>query len=384
MKYFTLTQLFECGYIVNRERERKISGNYHAAGAPVEMRQVAATARAAESLMIPEISVIIPTYNRRLMVRDAVESVLAQRGCNFELIVVDDGSTDGTAEALEPTAAAFNENRAENAFQILRTGNRGPAAARNHGVRIARGEFIAFLDSDDLWMSDKLARQLAFMRENPSLTISQSQEIWMRNGRRVSPGRRHLKRAGDFFTDSIRTCLVSPSAVILHSAFFRAFGGFDENFIACEDYDLWLRILAGHEIGLLDEPLVIRRAGHSDQLSAATPALDRFRILALLKLLAGANLAPDRRTAVCKGLAEKCHIYAGGLGRRGFHEMARKFGEIATRASDAWRIGETEDLENTLAYVRQFVSEKSFAEKKPAEKNSTARPRTAVNHERPE
>src|ERR1039457_4126011 len=100
------------------------------------------------------------------------------------------------------------------------------------------------------------------------------------------------------------------------SDLFRSAGGFDEHLTAAEDYDLWLRILIDHEAGLLDEPLVTRRGGHPDQLSATTPALDRFRILALAKLLADDRLSPARRTSVVEVLAEKSCIYARGLRRR--------------------------------------------------------------------
>ena len=172
----------------------------------------------------------------------------------------------------------------------MRTERRGPAAARNRGIAMARGRLIAFLDSDDLWMPEKLARQSLFMRNNPDCPISQTGETWMRDGRRVNPGRRHRKRSGDIFIDSLRTCLISPSAAILRRELLDEVGGFDEDMAACEDYDLWLRILARHEVGLLDEPLTVRRAGHPGQLSATVAALDRFRILALAKLLADASL----------------------------------------------------------------------------------------------
>ena len=261
--------------------------------------------------MIPEVSAIIPVFNRPDLVVEAIESVLAQRDVQFELIVVDDGSTDSSADAIE--------NALEDAaapVRVMQTQNRGPAAARNLGVEAATAPLIAFLDSDDLWHPDKLARQVSFMGEHRDCVISQCNELWIRNGRRVNPGLRHRKRPGDIFVDSLRTCLISPSAAIMKTALFRDLGGFDETMRAAEDYDLWLRILVNHEVGLLDENLVTRRAGHGDQLSATVPAIDRFRILALAKLLASPELQGAQRTATAQVLAEKCRIYAKGLRRR--------------------------------------------------------------------
>jgi glycosyltransferase involved in cell wall biosynthesis len=275
--------------------------------------------------MTPEVSVIIPTYNRRAMVLEAIDSVFAQTTQSFELIVIDDGSTDGTEQEL---------TRLGKSIRIERIEHQGPAAARNRGVALAGAPLIAFLDSDDLWAPIKLERQLAVMRANPACAISQTDEIWIRNGRRVNPGARHRKRAGDIFIDSLRTCLISMSATMMRADLFRSLGGFDEIMMAAEDYDLWLRILIDHEAGLLDEPLVTRRGGHCDQASATTPAIDRFRILALTKLLADDRLSPARRNAVVEVLAEKCRIYAGGLARRGRIEQARLYENIADQAQD--------------------------------------------------
>ena len=294
--------------------------------------------------MTPEVSVIIPTYNRRAMLLEAIDSVHAQSIREFELIVVDDGSTDGSAEHLKGLAKTVRVERIE---------HRGPAAARNHGVALARAPLIAFLDSDDLWLPAKLERQLAFMRASPDCAISQTNEIWIRKGRRVNPGLRHRKRAGDIFIDSLRTCLISMSATMMRTELFRSLGGFDEMMDAAEDYDLWLRILIDHEAGLLDEPLVTRRGGHPDQTSATTAAIDRFRILALTKLLAYDRLSPARRTAVIEVHAEKCRIYAGGLARRGRID-ARFYERIADQAQN-WRDAEIgcaiESLRSTLREI---------------------------------
>lgn len=264
------------------------------------------------------------------MLLEAIDSVHAQSIREFELIVVDDGSTDGSAEHLKGLAKTDRIKRIE---------HRGPAAARNHGVALARAPLTAFLDSDDFWAPTKLERQLEFMRDNPRCSISQTNEIWIRNERRVNPGVRHRKRGGDIFIDSLRTCLISMSATMMRTDLFRSLGGFDETMLAAEDYDLWLRIMIDREAGLLDEPLVTRRGGHQDQTSATTPALDRFRILALTKLLADDRLSPARRTAVVEVLAEKCRIYSGGLARRGRVDQARFYERIADEAQN-WRAAE--------------------------------------------
>ncbi len=277
-----------------------------------------------------QVSIIIPTYNRRAMVCEAIDSVLAQSSQSFELIVIDDGSTDGTVEHLV---------RLDPTIRIERIEHRGPAAARNRGVEMARAPLIAFLDSDDLWAPAKLERQLVYMRDNPDCAISQTNEIWIRHGRRVNPGLRHRKRGGDIFIDSLRTCLISMSATMMRTDLFRSLGGFDESMDAAEDYDLWLRILIDREAGRLAEPLVTRHGGHPDQTSATTPALDRFRILALTQLLSDDRLPPARRTAVVEVLAQKCRIYASGLARRGRIDQAAFYERVGDQAQN-WRAAE--------------------------------------------
>jgi len=301
--------------------------------------------------MTPEVSVIIPTHNRRAMLREALSSVAAQRGSSFEVLVVDDGSTDGTWQDLSghDPSAHFADIRA------VRTERRGPAAARNRGIALARGRLIAFLDSDDLWMPEKLARQSLFMRNNPDCLISQTGETWMRDGRSVNPGQRHRKRPGDIFIDSLRRCLISPSAAILRRELLDEVGGFDEDMAACEDYDLWLRILARHEVGLLDEPLTVRRAGHPGQLSATVAALDRFRILALAKLLADASLEAARRRAAAEVMAEKCLVYGKGLARRGRHDDAAFFAETAQSALARWSAAPDVALEAACVRMRAML-----------------------------
>jgi glycosyltransferase involved in cell wall biosynthesis len=325
-----------------------------------------------QALTLPlEVSVIIPTYNRRAMVREAVASVLAQREVDCELIVIDDGSSDGTAEELA-LIAALDAPAAGVAMSMQYQPNRGVSAARNTGVRAARADLVAFLDSDDLWAPDKLKHQVSFMRNNPACQIAQTGELWMRGGRRVNPSRRHQKRSGNIFRDSLRTCLISPSAVIMRTALFRAMGGFDESLIAAEDYDLWLRISRDYPVGLIDKALVIRRAGHQGQLSAEVPALDRFRIMTLLKLLASPTspteppaCAHEYRRAICEVLTEKCRIYAKGLSRRGQASIADAVLQLA-RDAERWREHPVDasgiKLNNAFALFRALIGHRASAE----------------------
>jgi glycosyltransferase involved in cell wall biosynthesis len=190
------------------------------------------------------------------------------------------------------------------------------SAARNRGAAQAAGDLLAFLDSDDYWYPRKLGAQAAFFDAHPRARICQTQEVWIRNGRRVNPGRRHQKPAGDIFIPSLSLCLVSPSAVMLKKSLLDEMGGFDEALPACEDYDLWLRVSARCPVHLIDRPLVVKTGGHSDQLSAR-PGLDRYRIRAIDRILRTEPLSDERRRAARAVLKEKCRIYAAGCRKRG-------------------------------------------------------------------
>ena len=273
--------------------------------------------------MVPVVSVIIPTYNRAALVQEAVASVRAQTYRDFEIVVVDDGSTDGTREALG--------DRRE--VRVLRHADRrGVSAARNTGIHAARGEWLAFLDSDDLWQPEKLARQMAYLQDRPDLSLCQTDEAWVRRGVRVNKPLSHRKVGGRIFSASLGRCLVSPSAVILHRRLVSDHGGFDETLPAAEDYDLWLRLTWRHEVGLVDEPLVIKRGGHPDQLSRQW-GLDRFRIRALVKLLGEPDLPEPYARAARHMLAVKCAIYAQGCEKRGRNEEALFYRDLSRRAA---------------------------------------------------
>ncbi|GIW41111.1 MAG: glycosyl transferase [Candidatus Binatia bacterium] len=268
------------------------------------------------------VGVVIPTRDRREMVAEAVVSVLRQTRKPDEIVVVDDGSADGTAEHLR---REFGD-----AIRVVSTPPRGVAAARNLGVRSVRSRWVAFLDSDDLWLPRKLERQLEYLDRHPELRACQTEEIWYRNGVRVEPRKYHAKPDGDIFFPSLHRCLVSPSAVLLDRALFERLGGFDESLPACEDYDLWLRLGCEERLGLVREPLVVKRGGHPDQLSRRFWGMDRFRVVALLKLLLREPpLPPAHRRAVREVLERKCGILAAGAEKRGRVEEAERYRALA-------------------------------------------------------
>jgi len=261
----------------------------------------------------PQVSVIIPTFNRGWILKEAIDSVLTQDYKDFELIVVDDGSTDNTSEIL----ASYG-----NDIRVLFQENKGVSAARNRGVAEASGQFIAFLDSDDLWLPQKLSTQLEFFNQTPDALICQTEEVWIRNRRRVNPKKRHKKPSGMIFEPSLELCLVSPSAVMIRRVLFDRVGEFDVTLPACEDYDLWLRISCRFPVHLIDTPLIIKRGGHNDQLSSMK-GLDKFRIKAIEKIINSGRLSEDQYRAAVKTLKEKCKIYADGCRKRGREEEAK-------------------------------------------------------------
>ncbi len=267
----------------------------------------------------PLVSVIIPTYNRGWILAEAIDSVLAQDYKDYELIVVDDGSTDNTREILD----IYGQD-----IIILRQANTGVSAARNRGIAKAGGQLVAFLDSDDLWLPRKLSRQVGFLNLNPDAVINHTEEIWIRNGVRVNPKDRHRKPSGMIFERSLGLCLVSPSAVMIKKALFDAVGVFDESLPACEDYDLWLRIGCQYPVHFIDTPLIIKRGGHGDQLSKA-PGLDRFRIQSLEKIIESGRLTESQYRAAVYKLQDKCAIYAGGCRKRGREAEAKYFDALA-------------------------------------------------------
>jgi glycosyltransferase involved in cell wall biosynthesis len=267
----------------------------------------------------PLVSVIIPTYNRAWILKTAIDSVLSQVYPNIELIVIDDGSQDNTQELLKDYG---------DQIVVLYQENAGVSAARNLGIKKSRGEFIALLDSDDAWDKRKISCQMEFFMANPQALICQTEEIWIRNGKRVNPKTKHKKPSGMIFEQSLNLCLVSPSAVMMKRELFDIKGFFNEEFIVCEDYDLWLRIAATISVFLIDKPYTIKKGGHKDQLSSFH-SQDKFRIRSLKNLLTTGDLTLDQALKTKKVLKKKCVIYGNGCIKRGRHEEGEYYIELA-------------------------------------------------------
>lgn len=258
------------------------------------------------------VSVIIPTYNRAQFLNTAIDSVLAQTFQNFELIVVDDGSDDHTTQILE----AYGPR-----LVVVRQKNQGPAAARNTGIRAARHDLLAFLDSDDRFDRRKLEIQVEAMARQPQFLVSHTDELWYRNGKILNQKKRHQRRAGDIFAQSLELCAVGMSTVIMRRRLLDLVGFFNETLPCCEDYDLWLRTSCRHEFLHVELPLTIKDGGRPDQVSVQYRiGMDRFRIASILELLAAKILTPEQERLAAAELVKKCRIYGNGCLKHGREE----------------------------------------------------------------
>lgn len=254
-----------------------------------------------------KISVIIPVYNRQNLIKRAVDSVLRQTEKPWEIIVINDGSTDDTIEILEEY---------EELIHLITQNHSGVSAARNRGIKAALGDWIALLDSDDEWLPVKLQNAARFHHRFPEFKIFQSEELWVRNGRRVNPRKKHQKLSGWIFRQSLPLCIVSPSAVLIEKELFREVGYFDESFPVCEDYDLWLRATRKYPIGLDANFDLIKYGGHQDQLSKKYWGMDSYRIKAMEKHLMDPALPSEQRMWILEEAIRKLDILIRGYQKR--------------------------------------------------------------------
>ncbi|NIM59390.1 MAG: glycosyltransferase [Candidatus Aminicenantes bacterium] len=278
------------------------------------------------------ISVIIPTYNRASFLDEAIRSVLSQNyfvrssSGSFEFLVIDDGSTDNTQEIVKSYGKKMK-------YHLQK--HKGVSAARNLGLDLAQGDYIAFLDSDDLWKKDKISVQMSFMKAFPKAMVCYTEEIWMRRGVFVNPQKKHRKYSGWIFDRVLPLCLISLSSALFRREVFEEIGKFDEELLACEDYDFSIRLALKYPVYFLPKPLIIKRGGHPDQLSRKYWGMDRFRVKALEKLL-HLQLTPQQEELVRQEIVRKCRILASGFEKRKNNTEAQKYLSLI----DKYRPGE--------------------------------------------
>ena len=255
-----------------------------------------------------KISVVIPTYNRADFLPSCLQSVLNQTVRVDEIIVVDDGSTDSTSNIVKEFDVSY-----------LYQPNSGVAKARNVGIQKAKNEWIAFLDSDDLWHCRKLEHHIAFHTQNPELLASYTDELWVRNGKAVLQ-KSHQQKEAPTFSNSLRACKIGASTFFCHKKIFETIGYFDETLDVCEDYDLWLRILKYFPIHFIHHALTTKQAGHTNQLSFSTPLIDTYRIKALKK-----HLCSIHKKEVLEELIYKITILLNGAKKHQNKEIVKEY-----------------------------------------------------------
>ena len=254
------------------------------------------------------VSVVIPSRNRIAYLPRAISSVLNQSFVVQEIIIIDNDSSD---ETISYVKKKFKK------VKVIKENKIGVSHARNLGIKNSSYEWIAFLDSDDEWMPDKINKQFSFLKKvNFKLQFVHTNEIWIKNGLLKNQKKKHLKKGGYIFENCLDICRISPSSVLINKSLFEKFGLFDTKFKICEDYELWLRLSSKIEIGYLNEPLIKKYGGHLGQLSTKYWGVDRYRVKALEKLLINNFLTYDQKIKVLETLLKKINIILLGAVNR--------------------------------------------------------------------
>jgi glycosyltransferase involved in cell wall biosynthesis len=279
------------------------------------------------------VSVIVPLYNGRPFIEPALESLRASTYEDWEAVVVDDGSTDGGGDLVEALA------KAEPRIRLVRQQNQGLGAARNTGLREAGGEFVAFLDADDLWLPHKLERQLAVWREG--VVYSDAYLMPGEEPGTETVGTHVTFVRGRIFDELLEENPVAVLTALLPRALVEEAGGFDATLPqGCEDYDLWLRLAArGVPFDFIDEPLAVYRV-HPAAMSQSSVNMTRSRLAAYERLEAA---SPDRPEVARRVVAERRYL-AGALRQRAWK-----------RALSGERDAAREDLDEAHAVAPSLV-----------------------------
>lgn len=222
----------------------------------------------------PLVSIVIPTYNHEQYLARAIKSVLKQTHKNAEIIICDDGSSDNTKEVIKK----FKHHKK---IRYYYQSNQGLASTRNLGIKKAKGEFIAFLDSDDYWLPKKIEKQLKIFTKNKQIGLVYCFHYWVSEAGKIT-GKKKKNYRGDIWQDLLQGNLIvgSGSAAVVKKECFDKIGLFDESLKSCEDWDMWLRIARVYQIDLTPELLVkITQHPHKIKQQKWSLARGRFKVI---------------------------------------------------------------------------------------------------------
>lgn len=297
---------------------------------------------------IPPISVVIPCYNASTYIEATLRSVFAQQGGELEVLVVDDGSTDGSAELV---ARSFPQVR------VLRQANQGAAAARNHGIEQARHDWIAFVDADDIWVPGKLQAQWALLQQRPDARMCYSAwKVWPTDDVEPPPAliAQMLEQAaspaqfarpgpsGWIYPELLNDCVVWTSTVLAQRRLLREVAGFDASLRVGEDYDLWLRLSRITPILRVPSAYALYRL-HPENLTKRVPAKNYKGEVVTRALERWGLSSPDGRCAdrvqVMRGLARSWADFAGAYLICGDARRARQAAVRALRTDPRHALG---------------------------------------------
>ena len=264
-----------------------------------------------------KISVVIPTLNRINTLQRALDSVINQTYKPAEIIVVDNGSSDGTLKFLReqyPKITILTENKI------------GVSSARNKGIKKSINQWIALLDSDDAWHPRKLEIQTSMLDSAlKEYNLIHTDEVWFRNNKHINQMKKHKKQGGYIFERCLSLCCISPSSVLFKKNILDKVGLFDESLPVCEDYDMWLKICSSEEVLFAQDKLTYKYGGHKDQLSKSYWGMDRFRIKSIENIIKNFDLTYKQKKQAKKELIKKLKIIINGAFKRNNLSIVNEF-----------------------------------------------------------
>jgi glycosyltransferase involved in cell wall biosynthesis len=311
-------------------------------------------------MFVPTVSVVIPTYNCAEFLPKAIESVLAQTYKDFEILVVDDGSTDATSEIITPYL---------DRVQFIRQENTGLPGARNTGIRASHGEFIALLDADDTWLPEKLGLQLPRFSDPEVLIVFSDFSVKYGDGRPSLPSylaERPLTCEGHVIDKYVQSRFLFPSTMVLRRDAMERCGLFDEEMRACEDLELFARLCLQGKVAWIREPLMVRYEG-THNITGNSERMLHYMIVAFTKVLAKVPDMPrGARRAIEKELGKHHQWRAHAALRQG------EKGEARADALRAIRLAPKSLREVVLTLIASMLPQRIYKRMKQSKPNGQA------------